>query len=64
MKKKDKFIIMIFFFKETLNDKCPQFSDDRKCDAETEFTCAENKAWGRSQCIPRKWLCDGGKYLI
>lgn len=31
--------------------------NDRKCDAETEFTCEQNKAWGRSQCIPRKWLC-------
>jgi hypothetical protein len=40
---------------------CLLLPDDRKCDAETEFTCAENKAWGRSQCIPRKWLCDGGK---
>lgn len=38
-----------------------QFSstDDRKCDSETEFTCEENKSWGRSQCIPKKWLCDG-----
>lgn len=34
-------------------------SDDRKCDEETEFTCEENKSWGRAQCIPRKWLCDG-----
>lgn len=31
------------------------FVDDRKCDEETEFTCAENKSWGRSQCIPKKW---------
>lgn len=30
-------------------------SDNRKCDDETEFTCDENKSWGRSQCIPRKW---------
>lgn len=35
------------------------FSDDRKCDDETEFTCEENKNWGRAQCIPKKWLCDG-----
>lgn len=35
------------------------FLDDRKCDEETEFTCEENKSWGRAQCIPRKWLCDG-----
>lgn len=34
-------------------------SDDRKCDEETEFTCTENKAWGRAQCIPKKWICDG-----
>lgn len=33
--------------------------DDRKCDEETEFTCLENKAWGRAQCIPKKWICDG-----
>lgn len=33
--------------------------DDRKCDEETEYTCEMNKAWGRAQCIPRKWLCDG-----
>lgn len=33
--------------------------DDRKCDEETEFTCEENKSWGRAQCIPKKWLCDG-----
>lgn len=33
--------------------------DDRKCDDETEFTCEENKAWGRAQCIPKKWICDG-----
>lgn len=33
--------------------------DDRKCDEEIEFTCQENKAWGRSQCIPKKWICDG-----
>lgn len=38
--------------------------DDRKCDEETEFTCDANKAWGRSQCIPRKWLCDGMKTLL
>lgn len=25
----------------------------------TEFTCVENKSWGRSQCIPKKWICDG-----
>lgn len=34
-------------------------TDDRKCDEESEFTCEENKSWGRAQCIPRKWLCDG-----
>ncbi|KAI5632398.1 low-density lipoprotein receptor domain class A domain-containing protein [Phthorimaea operculella] len=33
--------------------------NERKCDAETEYTCQENKLWGRAQCIPRKWLCDG-----
>ncbi|XP_037869964.1 low-density lipoprotein receptor-related protein 2 isoform X2 [Bombyx mori] len=33
--------------------------NERKCDAETEYTCEENKAWGRAQCIPKKWLCDG-----
>ncbi|XP_026327983.1 low-density lipoprotein receptor-related protein 2 isoform X3 [Hyposmocoma kahamanoa] len=33
--------------------------NERKCDAETEYTCEENKFWGRAQCIPRKWLCDG-----
>nr|CAD7197742.1 unnamed protein product [Timema douglasi] len=33
--------------------------NDRKCDEETEFTCAANKMWNRAQCIPRKWLCDG-----
>ncbi|XP_059057986.1 low-density lipoprotein receptor-related protein 2 [Achroia grisella] len=33
--------------------------NERKCDAETEYTCEENKLWGRAQCIPRKWLCDG-----
>ncbi|XP_066250185.1 low-density lipoprotein receptor-related protein 2 [Euwallacea similis] len=33
--------------------------NDRKCDEETEYTCEENKQWGRAQCIPRKWLCDG-----
>lgn len=33
--------------------------NERKCDAETEFTCEENKSWGRAQCIPKKWLCDG-----
>lgn len=36
-----------------------RISDDRKCDDQTEFTCEANKAWGRAQCIPRKWLCDG-----
>lgn len=35
------------------------YLDERKCDEETEFTCTANKAWGRAQCIPRKWLCDG-----
>lgn len=34
-------------------------SDDRKCDEDTEFTCEANKSWGRVQCIPKKWLCDG-----
>lgn len=33
--------------------------DNRKCDEETEFTCVENKSWGRAQCIPKKWICDG-----
>ncbi|CAH0730104.1 unnamed protein product, partial [Brenthis ino] len=33
--------------------------NERKCDAETEYTCEENKFWGRAQCIPKKWLCDG-----
>lgn len=33
--------------------------DDRKCDEENEFTCEANKAWGRAQCISKKWLCDG-----
>lgn len=31
------------------------YLDNRKCDEETEFTCDENKSWGRSQCIPKKW---------
>lgn len=29
--------------------------DNRKCEEETEFTCDENKSWGRSQCISKKW---------
>ncbi|GBP08672.1 Low-density lipoprotein receptor-related protein 2 [Eumeta japonica] len=33
--------------------------NERKCDSETEFTCLQNKDWGRAQCIPKKWLCDG-----
>ncbi|XP_052741747.1 low-density lipoprotein receptor-related protein 2 [Bicyclus anynana] len=33
--------------------------NERKCDAETEYTCEENKFWNRAQCIPKKWLCDG-----
>ncbi|KAL4708620.1 hypothetical protein ACJJTC_001059, partial [Scirpophaga incertulas] len=33
--------------------------NERRCDADTEYTCAENKFWGRAQCIPRKWVCDG-----
>ncbi|XP_075155675.1 low-density lipoprotein receptor-related protein megalin [Haematobia irritans] len=33
--------------------------NERKCDEETEFTCVENKSWGRAQCIPKKWICDG-----
>ncbi|XP_063382257.1 low-density lipoprotein receptor-related protein 2 isoform X1 [Cydia fagiglandana] len=33
--------------------------NERKCDAETEYTCEANKIWNRAQCIPRKWLCDG-----
>ncbi|KAG5887844.1 hypothetical protein JTB14_005610 [Gonioctena quinquepunctata] len=33
--------------------------NDRKCDEETEYTCEANKEWGRAQCIPKKWLCDG-----
>lgn len=47
---RDDFIVLLFL---------RIASDDRKCDEETEFTCEENKAWGRAQCIPRKWLCDG-----
>ncbi|XP_064102114.1 low-density lipoprotein receptor-related protein 2-like [Macrobrachium nipponense] len=33
--------------------------NNRKCDGDTEFTCNENKQWGRAMCIPRKWVCDG-----
>lgn len=33
--------------------------NDRKCDPEMEYTCAENKNWNRAQCIPKKWVCDG-----
>lgn len=33
--------------------------NERKCDAETEYTCEENKFWQRAQCIPKKWICDG-----
>jgi hypothetical protein len=29
--------------------------NNRKCDNATEFYCPENKSWGRSQCIPKKW---------
>lgn len=50
------------------NSKTCPLTDNRKCDEETEFTCDENKSWGRSQCIPKKWLCDGdpdcGSYFI
>uniref|UniRef100_T1IUN7 EGF-like domain-containing protein n=1 Tax=Strigamia maritima TaxID=126957 RepID=T1IUN7_STRMM len=33
--------------------------NNRKCDNSTEFTCANNRQWGRALCIPRKWVCDG-----
>ncbi|CAB3367800.1 Hypothetical predicted protein [Cloeon dipterum] len=33
--------------------------NNRKCDPEMEYTCAENKNWNRAQCIPKKWVCDG-----
>lgn len=33
--------------------------NNRRCDEETEFTCNDNKQWGRAMCIPRKWVCDG-----
>ena len=33
--------------------------DSRKCDPDREFTCTANKQWGRPQCIPRRWICDG-----
>ncbi|KAJ0178036.1 hypothetical protein K1T71_005859 [Dendrolimus kikuchii] len=33
--------------------------NERKCDADTEYTCEANKFWNRAQCIPKKWLCDG-----
>ncbi|RWS26517.1 low-density lipoprotein receptor-related protein 2-like protein, partial [Leptotrombidium deliense] len=33
--------------------------DTRKCDADREFTCTQNRHWGRAQCIPKRWVCDG-----
>ncbi|XP_022241765.1 low-density lipoprotein receptor-related protein 2-like [Limulus polyphemus] len=33
--------------------------DTRKCDPEREFTCTQNKQWGRAVCIPKRWICDG-----
>ncbi|XP_015791351.1 low-density lipoprotein receptor-related protein 2 [Tetranychus urticae] len=33
--------------------------DTRTCDPDREFTCTENKNWGRPQCIPKRWICDG-----
>lgn len=29
--------------------------DTRKCDEDREFTCTANKAWGRAQCIPKRF---------
>lgn len=31
----------------------------RTCDPESEFTCSANRAWGRTECIPKRWVCDG-----
>ncbi|XP_013773508.1 low-density lipoprotein receptor-related protein 2-like isoform X2 [Limulus polyphemus] len=33
--------------------------DTRECDSEREFTCSQNKQWGRAVCIPKRWVCDG-----
>lgn len=33
--------------------------DTRTCDPDREFTCTQNKHWGRAQCIPKRWICDG-----
>ncbi|XP_015909717.1 low-density lipoprotein receptor-related protein 2 isoform X1 [Parasteatoda tepidariorum] len=33
--------------------------ETRKCDPEKEFTCVQNKQWGRASCIPKRWVCDG-----
>lgn len=33
--------------------------DTRTCDPDREFTCTQNKNWGRAQCIPKRWICDG-----
>ncbi|KFM82299.1 Low-density lipoprotein receptor-related protein 2, partial [Stegodyphus mimosarum] len=33
--------------------------ETRECDAEKEFTCPQNKQWGRASCIPKRWVCDG-----
>lgn len=33
-------------------------SDNRQC-SKDEFACTENKKWGRSLCIPKRWVCDG-----
>ena len=34
-------------------------SETRECDPEKEFTCPQNKQWGRASCIPKRWVCDG-----
>lgn len=52
------------FFKLFLFSDCLDNSDEderhqcdtRKCDPEREFTCEENKEWGRAQCIPVRFL--------
>lgn len=49
----------LFLYKKNQIIEGTLLVDDRKCDEQTEFTCEANKAWGRAQCIPRKWLCDG-----
>ena len=33
--------------------------DTRQCDPDREFTCQQNRNWGRAQCIPKRWVCDG-----